>query len=171
MLDCSFSDSQDCGPLLWYHSLPFSQTNLTFVDLCHQQHTFDPFSPNSRGDIVSQSCHILKRWSCIKTPSSSWKELYEVENRWRSVLLWEFIRNKTFPRGSVFSGAFCHGCREIHKGSEKWIQQVFDIIQFVNKKRWEHAARAGGDTWQMSKNPAADGGDLNGKRRAVLGWL
>lgn len=99
------------------------------------------------------------------------KELYEVENRWRSVLLWEFIRNKTFPQGSVFSGAFCHGCREIHKGSEKWIQQVFDIIPFVNKKRGEHAARAGGDPWQMSKNPAANGGDVNGKCHSVHGWL
>lgn len=78
-------------------------TNLTLVDLCHQQNTFELFSPKPGGDIASQSWHILKCWSCIKTPSSSWKELYEVENRWRLVLLWEFIRNKTFPRGSVFS--------------------------------------------------------------------
>lgn len=90
--------------LLWYHSLPISQTNLTFVDLCHQRNTFDPFSPNPRGDVTNQSQPILQCWSCIETQSSLWKELYEVENRWCSVLLWDFIRNKTFPRGSVFSG-------------------------------------------------------------------
>lgn len=134
-------------------------TNLTLVDLCHQQNTFELFCPKPGGDIASQSWHILKRWSCIKTHSSSWKELYEVENRWRPVLLWEFIRNKTFPRGSVFSGCLLprlpRDSQVFGKVDSAGVQHHTICEQ---KKRWEHATRAGGDPWQMSKNPATDGG-------------
>lgn len=49
---------------------------------------------------------------------------------------------------SYLASAFWYGCWEIHKCSEKWIQQVFNIMQFVNK-RWEHVTRAGGDLWQI----------------------
>lgn len=48
-----------------------------------------------------------------------------------------FFGNLSEIRGSheaaYLASAFWYGCWEIHKGSEKWIQQVFIIKQIVNK--------------------------------------
>lgn len=141
MPDWSFSESLDmwtCFSMIWAPGCEGCEGKVVWRSSSVIPQPSYPSIQSDLGWPQLWSKHVnmkmLQRWSCIKTSSSSWKELYEVENRWRSVLPWEFFRNKTSPRGSVFSERLLPR-REIHNGSEKWIQQVFNIIQFVNKKK------------------------------------